>query len=262
MCVEILTDDLAALAGADDAPRVPRPRTGLGPRPRAPWVASRLSASRRRRAAVEADRLAGVVQPLHFAPKAKRVIHLYQAGGPVAPRAVRLQAEARGAARPADARVVHEGPADRAAPGPGAQAASARSTPSPATAASGQEMTTLLPEIGDGRRRDLHRPLDADRADQPRPGPHLHEHRHADLRPAGGGLLGLVRPRHRGRRPARLRRAHLAGPRRADAADRGPPVAQRASCPATSRASTSARRATPCSTCATPRARRARSSAT
>src|SRR5215210_3769407 len=29
-----------------------------------------------------ATRWPGVVQPLHFAPKAKRVIHLYMAGGP------------------------------------------------------------------------------------------------------------------------------------------------------------------------------------
>ena len=33
-------------------------------------------------ASAETDRWTGVLKPLHFAPKAKRVIHLYQAGGP------------------------------------------------------------------------------------------------------------------------------------------------------------------------------------
>ena len=72
--------------------------------------------------------------PLHFAPRAKRVIHLYLAGGPSHLETLRLQAEAGRDARPADAGVVHQGPADRAAPGPEAHAASARSTRSSATA--------------------------------------------------------------------------------------------------------------------------------
>ena len=93
----------------------------------------------------------------------------------------------------------------------------------------------------------------ADRADQPRPRPHLHEHRHADLRPTRGGLVGLVRPRLRGGRPARLRRPDLAraGAARCSRSPRASGTA--ASCPAASRACTSAPRATPCSTFATPR---------
>ena len=47
------------------------------------------------------------------------------------------------------------------------------------------------------RRRHLHRPLDADRADQSRPGPHVHEHGHGDLRPAQHGLVGQLRPGQR-----------------------------------------------------------------
>jgi hypothetical protein len=75
--MEILTDDLGALRRRIDR-RTFLGRTGLGslafatlvdpeplpaaPRPEAPWP--------------------GVVRPLHFAARARRVIHLYQAGGP------------------------------------------------------------------------------------------------------------------------------------------------------------------------------------
>ena len=52
---------------------------------------------------------------------------------------------------------------------------------------SGQEICELFPHLGTRRRRHLHHPLDEDRGDQPRPGPHVHEHRHDDLRPAGMG---------------------------------------------------------------------------
>ncbi|MCA9247435.1 MAG: DUF1501 domain-containing protein, partial [Planctomycetales bacterium] len=34
------------------------------------------------KAEATAERIPGVLSPLHFAPKAKRIIHLYQAGGP------------------------------------------------------------------------------------------------------------------------------------------------------------------------------------
>ena len=59
--------------------------------------------------------IAGAVNPLHFAPKAKRVIFLCMAGGPSQFGTVRRKAQARRDARPADARVVHQGPADRPA---------------------------------------------------------------------------------------------------------------------------------------------------
>ena len=73
----------------------------------------------------------------------------------------------------------------------------------------------------------LHHPLDEDRGDQPRPGPHVHEHRHDDLRPARDGVVALLRPGQRERRPAGLRRADLAGQRRPGPADRRAAVAQR-----------------------------------
>ena len=79
---------------------------------------------------------------------------------------------------------------------------------STSTASRARRSASCFPHIGEHRRRHLHRPLDADRADQPRPGPHVHEHRHGDLRPAEHGLVGHLRPGQRVRRPARLRRAH------------------------------------------------------
>ena len=79
---------------------------------------------------------------------------------------------------------------------------------------------TIFPHLGDGRRRDLHHPLDGHRGDQPRPGPHLHEHRHDHLRPAGDGLVAHLRPGQRERGPARVRRADLDRPVRPGAADR------------------------------------------
>ena len=112
----------------------------------------------------------------------------------VAPRDVRLQAEAGRDERPADARVVHQGPADRPAPGPEAQLLRARSIRSRSTASRARRSVEIFPHIGSSRRRHLHHPLDAHRSDQPRPGPHLHEHRHDHLRPARMGswlLYGL-----------------------------------------------------------------------
>ena len=46
-----------------------------------------------------------------------------------------------------------------------------------------------VPADRHGGRRDLHRPLDDHRGHQPRPGPHVHEHRLADRRPARHGRV-------------------------------------------------------------------------
>ena len=73
------------------------------------------------------------------------------------------------------------------------------------------EICALFPAHRLGRRRHLPHPLDDHRRDQPRSGPHVHEHRLADRRPAQHGLVGHLRPGERGRRPARLRGADLAG---------------------------------------------------
>ena len=109
-----------------------------------------------------------------------------------------------------------------------------------------------LPAHRRGRRRDLHHPLAEDRGDQPRPGPHLHEHRHDHLRPAGDGLVAAVRPRQRERQPARLRRADLARAGPASSSRSRPGSGTAASCPADSRASSSAPRAIRSSTSTSP----------
>ena len=119
-----------------------------------------------------------------------------------------------------------------------------------------------LPPPGHGRRRHLHHPLDGHRGDQPRPGPHLHEHGHDDLGPAGDGLVDQLRPGKRKRRSAGIRRPDLRRPFRPGPADRLAAVAQRVSCPAGFRACGSTPRETRCSTWAAPGNRRPTASAT
>ncbi len=77
------------------------------------------------------------------------------------------------------------------------------------TARSGIEISDLFPHIGRHRGRPLHHPLDADRADQPRPGARLHEHRLDHQGPAEHGLVAALRPRRGDGGPARLRRADV-----------------------------------------------------
>ena len=132
--------------------------------------------------------------------------------------------------------------------------ASARSIRSRSTASPARRSATLFPHIG-----AVADEICIIRSLQTEPINHDPAHTFMntgtpDLRPAGHGLVALLRPGQRGRRPARLRRAHVAGPRRAEAADRRAAVAQRLPARAGSRACSSAARATPCSTCATPRA--------
>ena len=104
-------------------------------------------------------------------------------------------------ARPADARVVHQGQ-------PIAQLQGqklicfAPQHPFRRCGQSGQEISAIFPHLATVADEHLHHPLDGDRGDQPRPGPHLHEHRHDHLRPAGDGLVAHLRPGQRERRPA------------------------------------------------------------
>ena len=77
--LDVLTDDLGAMRErVTRRAFLGRGGTGLGS------VALLSLLDPRRLAAAAADDAAatGVVQPLHFAPRAKRVIHLYMAGGP------------------------------------------------------------------------------------------------------------------------------------------------------------------------------------
>ena len=156
-----------------------------------------------------ANRALGQPKPPHFPAKAKRVIHLCMAGGPSQFETLRLQARAQGPRRQAVPRVVHQGPAARAAAehraqGPRAVRASSRSTASRArrSPTCSRTSASIADDICD-------HPLDADRADQPRPGPRVHELRLDHQGPAEHGLVAALRPRRRDRRPARVHRAHV-----------------------------------------------------
>ena len=139
----------------------------------------------------------GIVNPLHFAPKAKRIIWLYMAGGPSHLETFDYKPKLARDARPADARVVHQGPADRAAAGRQAELLRPAASRSRSTASRARRCFESFRTSARCRRRHLHHPLDAHRGDQSRPGPHVHEHRHDDLRPAGDGLVADVRPGQR-----------------------------------------------------------------
>ena len=111
---------------------------------------------------------------------------------------------------------------------------------------SGQLSLRAVPAHRRRRRRHLHRPIDADRADQPRSGAHVHEQRLDHHRPAERRVVGAVRAGRGDGEPARLRRARL---RRARAArcSRSRRVSGRpASCRASSRACGSTRSAMRC----------------
>ena len=137
----------------------------------------------------------------------------------VAPGNVRPQAEAGRDARQADAGEHDQGPADRAAAGRRSWSASARSSSS-RSSASRAEICELFEQIGGGRRRDLLRPLDDHRAINHDPA-HMFMNTGSQIagRPSMGAwvVYGLG---SESRGSARLRRADLAGPRRAEPADR------------------------------------------
>ena len=77
--MEILTDDLAGLLNRMTRRAfLGRTGTGLG----ATALLSLLGSKHLHASPAEGGSWPGVVRPLHFPPKVKRVIHLYQAGGP------------------------------------------------------------------------------------------------------------------------------------------------------------------------------------
>jgi len=221
--MDLLTDDLVALRGALHAPRVPLGAARDGARSAGPGRARRSQAALRRQATA-ARRL----PTPHVPPRAKRVIHLYQAGGP------------------SHLELFDYKPKLGTMDGEG-HAGIVSLKGQPIAQLQGRPLRCFGPQhsfqqrgpVGTGdldaaaaphrlhRGRDLHRAVHADRADQPRSRPHVHEHGHADLgRPSAGSWIWYGH-RRRGRGPARLRGPDFAGPRRADAAHRGAAMAQR-----------------------------------
>ena len=88
----------------------------------------------------------GVVNPLHFPAKIKRIIYLYMAGGPSHLETLDFKPSTRENERPADARVVHPGHADRPAPG-GELVCLAPQHPFQRCGQSGQEISTIFPHL-------------------------------------------------------------------------------------------------------------------
>ena len=205
------------------------------------------------RDAFAAGRYRGLAGLPHHKPTAKRVIFLYMSGGPSHLETFDWKPQARRARRQADARIVHQGPADRAAPGARSSRSWGRSPSSSNTARAGQWISDFLPyhaKMADDIcviRSMHHRP------DQPRPGPHDDEHRHGHQRPAVDGLVDHLRPGQRVGQSARLRRDDQRR-RPQSAADRRSACGATASFPAASRASSSIPPATRFTTCATRRA--------
>ncbi len=124
--------------------------------------------------------------------------------GTVSTGDLRLQAQARLHGRAADARFGDGRPADRAAPEHQARL--------PGTSVRLQEVRRLrtghlhpLSVHGESGGLDLHHPIHADGADQPRPGTRFHEHRQPGPRPPEHGVVDALRAGQRERQPPRLR---------------------------------------------------------
>ncbi len=172
---------------------------GRGARALGPLALSSLLSPRTLRAAGTAQsaaasgRWTGVVNPLHFPARAKRVIWLYMAGGmshletfDPKPKLAEMHGQ------PMPESITK-----------GQQIAQLQGSKLNCFAPqhefkkygkSGQEISTDLSLARrNGGRRDVHRPLAAYRSDQSRSGPHVHEHGFDDPRPAGRRFLVVVR---------------------------------------------------------------------
>ena len=168
----------------------------------------------------------------HFAPKAKRVIHLFMNGGPSPGRHVRPQARADQAARQARA----QPPADRAEDGHGVQVAVLVQEVRPERARGQRD----LRERRRVRRRPLRDPLDD--ADVPNHEPSFMLMNCGEARqprPCMGSWVTL-RPGHREPEPARLHRRCAPAATR----PRRRRTGSRPSCPAPTRRPTSTPRTT------------------
>ena len=73
----------------------------------------------------------------------------------------------------------------------------------------GAELSEVLPNLGELRRRHRDREVDGDRRLQPCPRPDPHEHGRSTVRPAEPRLMVALRPRERVARSSRVRRLQL-----------------------------------------------------
>ena len=162
--------------------------------------------------------LAQAPSPLpHFAPKAKRVIYLFQSGGPsqmdLFDHKPQL-AELRGTELPDSIRKGQR------LTGMTATQTSFPIAPSIFKFAQhgqvGRVAQRTAAAHGEGRRRALLHQVDAHRGDQSRPGHHVLPDRLPAGRPAEHRLVAQLRPGQRERGPAGVRRDDLAGQRQYD----------------------------------------------
>ena len=148
-----------------------------------------------------------LIGPPHHAPRAKRVIFLCMAGGPShletfdeKPKLVEL-----------DGTMMPESftKGMPIAPTPGQAVELSRISCDVRQLRRERPENQQLPAAHRiGRRRDRDHPFDGDRADQPRPGAYVHEHRLDHLRSTQHGLVGELRTRFHQREPSRLRGPH------------------------------------------------------
>ena len=143
-----------------------------------------------------------MVNPLHHAAKAKRVIFLYQAGGPshletfdYKPKLAEMHGKGMPESFTKGQQIAQLQGQTLICFGPQHEFKK--------FGKSGQEMCELFPAHRQRRGRPLHRAVDVDRADQSRSGAHVDEHRLDHHGPAEHGVVGAVWARARRRRICR-----------------------------------------------------------
>ena len=184
----------------------------------------------------------------HFAPKARNVIYLFMAGAPsqldLFDHKPKLRRTTASRSPRASSR-ASASPSSRAR-----RACSARRSSSNSTGESGAEISDAAAAPREHRRRDRHHPLDDNDAVQSRAGADLHEHGPPDHRAAQPGVVAQLRPRQREQRPARASSCCISGRRTTPTAASRAGAA--ASCRPCTRASSSAPRASRCSSSRNP----------
>ena len=170
-------------------------------------------------------RWTGVVHPPHFPVRAKRIIHLYMAGGPShletfdnKPELKKIDGKPFPDSFTKGQQLAQLQGATLNARGPAVDFKKYGN--------SGQGIATLFPEIGSvADDICIVKSFDADRADQPRSGARVHEQRLDHQGPPEHGLVVAVRARLGERQSAGLHRIDVAGKDR-PAADFGAPMVE------------------------------------